>query len=315
MTAPLLCREALVARAGPPNRSRLPQITDGMTSAQVRRHAPVFRTASSFCLLLGVVELLRSYPNLPRPVGALPQPADSELVTWIVAVYLAVPLAYAICGVLMLLRGSVAAAVVAVLVALANMIALGVHAIVGPPMAIALPLLHSMLVIVAGVCALAHATLPSRAVNRSAPPAETDGATPARRAGRDKVFLATSAVCLLLGVALWIVWIMYGRVVVGPLMPSDPMGRLQFTVWLLVVGLVRPAAYVISGVLMLLRGSTAAAVVAVLVAVLDVLPFGWHVVVNGFRLSALFGAPFLLVVVTGIWAVVRVTRFRRSRPS
>jgi hypothetical protein len=47
--------------------------------------------------------------------------------------------------------------------------------------------------------------------------------------------------------------------------------------------------------------------IAVLVAILDVLPIGWHLVA-GSPLTALFGIPSLLVAATGTWAVVRRTR-------
>lgn len=286
----------------------VPGVMDGMALAQIRRRDPVFRTASAFCLLVGVVEVLRNFPALLSPVG-VSRPPDSDLATWILAVDLAVPLAYAICGALMLLRGSAAAAVLAVLVALASMLALGVNAVVGPPLSITLQLVHSVLVIAAGVLALAQAAMPSRAAHQSAPPTAPRGATPAQHARRDKVFLAASVVCLLVGATLGVL------LLITSTQPSVDSERglvgLGLTIWFFTFSLAWPAAYVIPGALMLLRGSTAAAVFAVLVAVLDLLPFGWRVV-NGSPLAALLAVPFLLVVVMGIWAVVRVSRSPRS---
>jgi hypothetical protein len=123
------------------------------TTARNRREDPVFRTASALVLLVGIQELLATFPMLPQPVGALRLPADStDIAIRMLVERLAVPVVCVICGALMPLRRSAAAAVVAVLVAFLELLVLAPSLVGGfaPPV----PVLFPVLVLVAGIWAV-----------------------------------------------------------------------------------------------------------------------------------------------------------------
>jgi hypothetical protein len=140
----------------------VPAVVDGVTAVQNRRRDPVFRTVSALCLLIGLQELLNSFPSLPQPVGVLwISPGSAELVTRLLVAGLAVPLAYVICGALMLLRRSAAAALFAVLVASLELLTYADLAISGWGSA-ALLLLPALLVLVMGIWAVRVSRSPVR---------------------------------------------------------------------------------------------------------------------------------------------------------